>query len=63
LITPADFTIHVRNIPLGLNLDYKEQLKEIFEQYAVLESDQQITVKKVVLVYDIEDLIEMEGEL
>jgi predicted GIY-YIG superfamily endonuclease len=66
-LTPADYTIHVKNIPLNQNVDYVKQLTELFEQHSVEEakipSDNPIKVTKVVLVYDIEDLIEMENEL
>jgi hypothetical protein len=48
----------VKNIPIVLEVDYKEELKTIFENYAVLDSNVKIEVKKIVLVYDIAEIIE-----
>jgi hypothetical protein len=62
-ITPSDYTICVKNIPKGLQVDYKHELTSIFQNYAVLDSEIEIVVSKVVLVYDIEEVIELEKEL
>ena len=62
-LTPSDYTITVKNIPTGLKLDYKANLKNIFENYAIQDSSFPIVVEKVVLVYNITDIIEMEEEL
>jgi len=53
-LTPADYTICVKNLPIGLNVDYKWEIKNLFENYAVLDSSKKIIVRKVVLVYNIE---------
>lgn len=53
----------VKNVPRGLDVNYKSELQKIFTFYACPESDQKIEVTKVVLVYDIESLIEKEEEL
>ncbi|CAK64341.1 unnamed protein product (macronuclear) [Paramecium tetraurelia] len=63
LLTPADYTVCVKNIPLGLGLNYKWELKHMFETCAVISDTNPIVVKKVVLVYDIEEIIEMEKKL
>jgi hypothetical protein len=34
-LTPADYTICVKNIPTDLNVDYKWELHKIFETTAV----------------------------
>jgi len=37
LITPADFTIALKNIPMGLkDVDYHFEIKNIMENYACL---------------------------
>lgn len=60
----------VTNIPRGLDVDYKEELRKIFEHYAVPdqkdveeENKIKISITKICLVYDIEELIEKEEEL
>lgn len=62
-ITPADYTICVKNIPKGLDVDYKWELTNIFQNYAVLDSELELVIRKVVLVYDIEEIVELEEEL
>jgi hypothetical protein len=62
-LTPADYTVCVKNIPKDLNVDYRAELKYIFENYAVSDPSKPIEVKKVVLVYDIEEIIELEKSL
>ncbi len=39
LLTPADYTICVKNIPTFLNLDYKWELKHMFETCAISQTD------------------------
>jgi hypothetical protein len=51
----------VKNIPIGLNRNYKDELKNIFTQYAV--PGKLLVVTKVVLVYNIEEIIELEEKL
>lgn len=48
---------------MGLNVDYHEELKGIFENCAVLNSDESIFVEKVALVHDIDEIVEMEQDL
>lgn len=59
-ITPADYTVCVKNIPVDLEVDYHDELKKIFENSAVLDSSEAIIVEKIVLIYDIDEIIEME---
>lgn len=33
-VTPADFTIIVKNIPRGLDTDYKKEIKDLFRYKA-----------------------------
>lgn len=63
LITPADYTLCVKNIPKDLDVDYKKELKYIMENHAVLNSEEKIQVRKVVLVYNIDEFIELEEKL
>ena len=44
-------------------MDYKHELTLMFQNYAVLDSEVDVVVSKVVLVYDIEELIDLEKEL
>lgn len=46
------------NIPRNLPVDYRWEITNMFQNYAVLDSDIEIKVTKVVLVYDIEEIIE-----
>ena len=63
LLTPADYTVCVKNIPRGLDVKYRDEITSIFENYAVQDSQHPIIVKKVVLVYDIDEIIEKEEQL
>lgn len=55
--TPADFTIIVKNIPKDLKVDYKKELKNIFERPDPKNPNiKEIEVSKVTLVYDIEEI-------
>jgi hypothetical protein len=38
----ADYTLMVKNIPRGLHVDYKEELKKIFTTVAVQDSEKNI---------------------
>jgi hypothetical protein len=60
-LTPSDFTIIVKNIPLGLEVNYHRELLHIFTYNAV--EKQETKVSKIVLVYDIDYLIELEANL
>ena len=60
-ITPADYTIIVKNIPRELKIDYEKELEHIFTHNAVHNAT--ITVAKIVLVYDIDYLLELEDKL
>ncbi|CAK58012.1 unnamed protein product (macronuclear) [Paramecium tetraurelia] len=59
-LTPSDYTICVKNIP-NLNQDYKEVLKNIFQNYAA--DGRELTVTKIVLVYNLDEVIELEESL
>jgi hypothetical protein len=59
--TPADYTICVKNVPIGPNRDYRDELYNIFTNYAV--PQKLLVVTKVVLVYNIDEIIEKEEEL
>ena len=64
--TAKDFSICVKNIPIDLDEDYHEHLKNILENYAVTETHklhEPIVVKKIVFVYDIEEIIVKEEEI
>jgi hypothetical protein len=69
LRTPADFTVLVTNLPQNLpKVDYHFEIKNIMENYAALNVDSeeeqiQIIVKKIVLVYNIEEIIDFEKKL
>lgn len=62
-ITPSDFTVCVKNIPKGLAVDYKKEITNLFQNYAVFDSEMEMKVTKVVLVYDIEEIIQLENEI
>ena len=53
----------VKKIPTGMDVDYKVELAKILTYQAVPQSEVQIVVSKVVLVYDIEEIIDLEKEL
>lgn len=53
----------VKNIPRGLDVDYKDELSKIFTFNAVPVSESRIVVTKVVLVFNIEELIKKEEGL
>ncbi len=38
-VTPKDYTICIKNIPLGLDLDYHEHIKNILENYSIADPD------------------------
>lgn len=51
----------MKNIPVVANINYKEELKNIFTHYAV--PGKLLEVTKVVLVYNIEEIIKNEEKL
>ncbi|CAD8169509.1 unnamed protein product [Paramecium pentaurelia] len=59
-LTPSDYTICVKNIP-KLNEDYREVLKNIFQNYAA--DGRELFVTKIVLVYNLDEVIELEEAL
>ncbi|KAL4485796.1 hypothetical protein ABPG72_012336 [Tetrahymena utriculariae] len=62
LSTPQDYTIMVKNIPIGLqNIDYKKELTTIFNLHSV--PGKILEVASINLIYDISDLINKENEL
>lgn len=60
-LTPSDYTIIVKNIPLKLNIDYAKELHHIFTNNAA--EGKKLNIAKIVLVYDIDYLIELEANL
>lgn len=56
-VTPSDYTLIVKNIPTGLDINYKETLKTLFENE---EKHKGVLVKKILLVYDIKEVEEKE---
>jgi hypothetical protein len=46
-----------------MNVDYKWEIKNMFENYAVMNSEDTLVVRKVVLVYNIEDILVQEEKL
>jgi len=70
--TPADYSVMVKNIPRNLNVDYKKELYEIFSNFKIPEKIilekpspnlKKICVEKIVLIYDIEKLEEIEKKI
>ncbi|EAR87534.2 transmembrane protein, putative (macronuclear) [Tetrahymena thermophila SB210] len=62
LSTPQDYTIMVKNIPIGLqDIDYKKELTTIFNFHSV--PGKVLEVATINLIYDISDLINKENEL
>ncbi|KAL4466070.1 hypothetical protein ABPG74_004307 [Tetrahymena malaccensis] len=62
LSTPQDYTIMVKNIPIGLqNIDYKKELTTIFNLHSV--PGKILEVASINLIYDISDLIKKENDL
>lgn len=59
--TPTDYTILVKNIPKGLDTDYELELYHLFRYNAV--PGQELKISKIVLVYDIDYLLELEDKL
>lgn len=53
----------LKNIPTKLNVDYKWEITNIMENYALMDSEYKLTVKKVVLVYDIEEIVKLEKQM
>ncbi|CAD8115777.1 unnamed protein product [Paramecium sonneborni] len=59
-LTPTDYTICVKNIP-KLDEDYREVLKNIFQNYAA--DGRELKVTKIVLVYNLDEVIDLEESL
>ena len=59
--TPADYTIMVSGIPLGLSCDYKAELKKIFHED--VEANKKYNVEKVNLVFNTEEIEKLEKDL
>ncbi|CAD8188436.1 unnamed protein product [Paramecium octaurelia] len=62
-LTPSDYTIMVTNIPKTLNVNYRWELTNLFQNYAVSDNNFQITVTKVVLVYNITEILTEEAKI
>ena len=61
ILSPADYTLMVQNIPTMRDENYEEELKEFFRTKAL--PGREVVVKKVSLVYDIEEIEELENEI
>ena len=59
--TPADYTIIVSGIPLGLNCQYESELKRIFDEDP--KTQKKFGVEKVNLVFNTKKIEELEHEL
>lgn len=62
-VTPTDFTVCAKNIPVNLDVDYRIFIKDLFENFGARDKrfvDDPITVTKVVLVYDLTELNKLE---
>jgi hypothetical protein len=59
-LTPADYTVLIKNLPRGLDADYKKEIEDIMKFKA---TSKELNIKKVVLVYDIEYIEELEIKL
>ena len=61
ILSPADYTIMVQNIPTMRNCNYDEELKEFFTKTVI--PGKELHVTKVNLVYDTEEIEEIEKEI
>ena len=61
LITPADYTVIVKNIPRGLNINYEKEVKQKFEQSEV--DGKKLEVEKVVLVFETKSIEVIEKKI
>jgi len=64
-VSASDYSIMVKNIPTGKEIDYEEELKKIFKDATekARSGQEVLEVKKITLVYDIEELEEKEHEI
>jgi len=62
ILSPADYTLMVQNIPTMINTNYEEELREFFKTQC-LPGGKEVVVKKVNLVYDIDEIEELEKEM
>ena len=61
-LTPSDYTIIVKNIPVGLkNFNYTEEIRALFETSAV--PGENIHIQKINLIYDISDILKIDKEM
>jgi len=58
--SPADYSIMIKNIPKNLKVNYIEELKRIIQLH---KAEISIVVEKIVLVYEMEKLEEIEDEI
>lgn len=59
-VTPADYSVFVANIPKDLP-NTKKEIQKIFEEESV--QGKKVQVTKVVLVYDIKEILLLEEEI
>jgi hypothetical protein len=57
-ISPADYTVMIKNIPRNLNVNYYDEMRNILQNYTV--PGEQLLVTKIVLVYDVEEIFHNE---
>ena len=50
--SPADYTIMVRNIPTGLNVNYKDALEDVFTYHAV--PNKKLNPVSITLIYNLD---------
>ena len=55
--SPADYSIMIKNIPKNLKVNYIEELKKIIKLH---KAEISIVVEKIVLVYEMKKLEEIE---
>ena len=61
-LTPSDYTIIVKNIPIGLkNFNYIEELKSLFEKCAL--NGDPVNIMKINLIYDVSKLNKVDKEM
>ena len=58
--SPADYSIMIKNIPKNLKVNYIEELKKIIQLH---KAEISIVVEKIVLVYEMKKLEEIEEEI
>ena len=60
-LTASDFTLEAKNLPIGLDIDLRKELKEFITNYAL--PFQKVEVCKVVLAYDVSEKLKILEEL